>query len=260
MGQPMPEAIDVWRQHPAYITRQTRLRNLAQSLELEFHDLLLFFVAFVHSSFVNEQTAPEVLIDNGRLEFLGDAALSLIVGELLFRRFPDHREGQLTQLRSELVRADTLGHWATEMNLGAYLLLGRSGEQSKLRQNRKILSDTFEALVGALMLDQGYTATAAFLQRWLEPSLEHWTQAGSFRNPKSELQELMQGTRNLTPYYARVAASGPDHARTYVVHVMLEDQVLGVGTGTSYKRAEFSAAANALTQLDHAITGERASA
>ncbi len=247
----MPEPLDAWRNHPAFLARQDRLRAFARSLNLEFRDPILFFAAFIHSSFVNEQVLPVHPTDNGRLEYLGDAVLALVVGELLFHRFPHHREGQLTQMRADLVRAETLGQWAAEMNLGDYLLLGRSGEQGKLRQNRKILSDTFEALVGAIMLDQGYVIAAGFLQRYLEPALERWAQFGSLRNTKSELQELIQGTQNLTPRYERVSAAGPDHARTFVVRVMLNDQVLGMGEGTSHQRAEFMAAADALAKLGH---------
>ncbi len=246
----MSEPVDAWRTHPAFLANRARLQAFAYSLDLEFHDPVLLFVAFVHSSFANEQAMSGRCMDNGRLEFLGDAVLSLLVAELLFHRFPHHKEGQLTQMRADLVRAETLGQWAADVALGDYLLLGRSGEQGNLRQNGKILSDTFEALVGAITLDQGYTATASFLQRWLEPALDHWAQLGTLRNAKSELQELIQGTRHLTPHYERIAASGPDHARTYVVHVMLEDRILGVGEGTSYKRAEFRAAEDALAQLD----------
>ena len=250
----MPESVDVWRHHPAFLDNQARLLTFAQSLDLAFRDPVLLFVSFVHSSFANEQALPVRPPDNGRLEFLGDAVLSLVVGELLFRWFPHHREGQLTQMRADLVRAETLGQWAVDLNLGAYLLLGRSGEQGNLRQNRKILSDTFEALTGAITLDQGHAVATSFLQRHLEPTLHRWDRFGTLRNTKSELQELIQGTQHRTPRYERIAASGPDHARTYVVRVMLNDQVLGMGEGTSYKRAESRAAADALARLGHDIS------
>lgn len=219
--------------------------SLEERLGLSFSNLSLLTRALTHRSYANEH--PEVVEDNERLEFLGDALLDFIVGEWAYNRFPELNEGDLTKIRSSLVRNERLAVFARRLELGAALRLGRGEKSSGGHLRDNLLGSAFEALIGALYLDSGLDA----VKRFMKPLLE-WmssTVLDELHDPKSQLQEITQSLKLGTPYYRVVHASGPDHARNYEVEVEAAGEVKGRGAGSSKSNAERAAAQDALKNL-----------
>lgn len=218
-------------------------------LHLQFQDKSLLQRALTHRSYLNEH--PEFpLEDNERLEFLGDAVLDFLTGEYLYHRFPEEREGTLTSLRSVLVRTETLAELARRIGLGECLYLGRGEEESGGRDRPAILCGAFEALVGALYLDQGLDTVREFLLPLLEPELDRALRLHLEKDPKSLLQELAQGELGHTPRYHTISAEGPDHARTFTVEVTIGGVPYGRGRGSSKQAAAREAARQAIKRLE----------
>jgi ribonuclease-3 len=212
--------------------------------------------ALTHRSYLNE--AEMATQSNERLEFMGDAVLGLISTDYLFHRFGQLEEGELTNLRSALVRTETLARFAQEINLGQYLFLGRGEEMSKGRQRAGGLACAFEALIAAIYEDQGYDAARAFVMRFLEPELEDVVVGRKHKNAKSMLQELVQARMQQTPTYHLVDESGPDHAKSFTVEVRVGNRVLGRGHDRSKRGAEQIAAERALERLNRSDGGRQA--
>ncbi len=224
------------------------LEALEKTLGFHFQDPALLQRALVHSSYLNEN--PDFpLGSNERLEFLGDAILDFLVGEFLYRRYPALDEGELTQLRAALVRRETLASFAARLELGKYLCLSRGEAQSGGRHREAILCAVFEALVGALFLDQGLEATRSFVLPLVEVEAVHILAEDLHLDPKSLLQELAQERLHRPPDYRIVEESGPDHAKLFTVQVLLDGTVYGQGEGNSKQAAEEAAARIALTRL-----------
>ncbi len=215
---------------------------------LQFTDIRLLRTALTHPSFANEHPGQGVE-DNQRLEFLGDAVLTLISSDWLYEHLPGAPEGQLTRLRSALVRSDTLAALAEQCQIGEALRMGHGEESTGGRQRPTALCDAFEALVGALYLDQGIEAARAFSLPLLEQALAVIHQAGADRDPKSLLQEWVQRHLGLTPEYVTVDTQGPDHARLFTVEVLLGGQPYARGTGSRKQLAAQDAARRALAML-----------
>ncbi|MGC8633933.1 MAG: ribonuclease III [Candidatus Limnocylindrales bacterium] len=223
--------------------------ELVSRLGLPVSDLSLFERALVHGSYTNEH--PEAPIgSNERLEFLGDAVISVVISEALYERHPDEDEGALTARRAALVSTDALASAAGRLGLGELLLLGQGAERAGERQRASVLAATFEAVVAAVYLDQGYEASRAWLTRLLADLLEARTPLASLKAPKSRLQEIGYMRWGSPPTYRVVSAAGPDHARRYVVEALVGEQVLGRGEGTNRRHAETEAAARALEALE----------
>jgi ribonuclease-3 len=229
--------------------------RLARHLRFRFRDLGLLRTALTHRSILHEVAASGMSTDgtaaltNERLEFLGDAVLGAVAAEYLYNLDPLADEGQLTRRRVALVRTETLVTWAREIDLGAYLYLG-AGERPGPSTRDRMLAGAFEAVIGAVALDRGFGAARKFLMRLLERDApEILAEAESGANPKGRLQELLQERHRRAPDYLTVSAEGPDHARTFVVEVRFDDQLLGRGTGPSKREAEQAAAADALDAL-----------
>ncbi len=233
--------------------RLHRLDELEASVGIRFNDRALLQRAFVHRSYLHEADEETDLQDNQRLEFLGDAVLSFISSELLFKRFPERREGELTNLRSALVKRETLSRFAQELQLGDYLLLGRGEEENGGRGRHTTLCDTYEAFIGALYLDQGDSTLRKFLEPRLTAEIDRVTQHALTKDPKSRLQEWVQAALGQTPRYKTVHTEGPDHARLFTRQVMIGKQPMGVGQGQSKQEAEQAAAAMALFRLGQSI-------
>ncbi len=205
--------------------------------------------ALAHRSYLYEH--PDAGVEsNERLEYLGDAVLTYVSSLYLYRHFPQLQEGQLTSLRAAAVRAETLAQFAQRIDLGRHLLLGRGEERSGGRNRPLLLSSAFEALIGAILLDQGLDTVTEFLQRFLPAEFEAIVADRRQENSKSRLQELTQGTMQATPVYRTVRASGPSHARTFEVEVLVKDEVAGRGWGHSKREAEQAAARAALEKLE----------
>lgn len=215
---------------------------------LTFRDLSLLQQAFVHRSFVNEQSpdAPDRLQDNERLEFLGDSVLSFVVSDHLYTAYPEAKEGVLTHLRTVVVRREALAKLAQELEMGSLLLVGIGEEESGGRTRLATLCAAFEALVGALFMDQGIEKVRAFLMPRILSLLADIEPQTTPKDPKSRFQEWSQRNLGITPRYRVVDSSGPDHARLFVSQVTLKGEPVGIGTGRSKQDASQAAAATAL--------------
>jgi len=213
-----------------------------------FNDVSLLEQATIHSSYVNENPdlAPN---SNERLEFLGDAILGLVVAEKLYRDFPHFKEGEMTKLRSALVRRDTLARVARTIRLGDYLYLGKGEETSDGRHKPANLAATLEAVIAAIFLDQGSSIAEDFILRLLDTELQNIVNQSTGVDYKSDLQELIQAREQKTPTYKVIETTGPDHDKRFTVEVRLGSTVLGQGSGKSKKAAETEAARNAIEQL-----------
>jgi ribonuclease-3 len=225
------------------------LPSLEEKLGLQFNDYSLLSRAMTHRSYLNEN--PDmVLEDNERLEFLGDAVLDFVVGAYLYHKYPEMHEGDLTSLRAALVRTDSLAKFALAWELGRFLRLGYGEAENGGRERLPILCAAFEALVGAVYLDQGLTAVQTLVQPMLGPALVNILEESLHKDAKSEFQVWAQAQYNITPRYKVVATSGPDHAKEFTVQVMVEDMVWGVGNGRSKQHAAQAAARMALLKAE----------
>ncbi len=216
---------------------------------LTFGDLGLLRMALTHRSYLNEH--PELdWDDNERLEYLGDAVLDLLLGEHLYLSFPQAREGELTALRAALVRRSTLARFAEELEIGEALFMGHGEIETGGRERAATLCGAFEAVVGAIYLDQGIGAAAALVMPLVEAELAAAQVEVSDKDPKSRLQELSQGALGVTPRYRTVNAEGPDHAKMFTVEVSIAGVVCGVGLGSAKQIAAQEAAIAALANRD----------
>jgi len=224
------------------------LLGLQQEMGIAFDDLALLLRALTHASYVNENPALAGP-DNERLEFLGDAICGFLAAEYLHRRFPEWREGQLTDLRARLVCSETLARFAQEIDLGNHLLLGRGEELRDGRSRMTMLGDAFEALVGALYLDQGLRVSREFFLRLAATYLDGLSEDLIQRDAKTSLQEWAQARYHVTPSYVTVTETGPDHAKEFAVEVLIQDSVCGHGVGRSKRAAEQAAARAAMAVI-----------
>ncbi len=229
------------------------LATLQQTLGVSFNDLSLLEQALVHSSYINENPglAPT---SNEKLEFLGDAALGLIIAERLYYDFPCSTEGEMTRLRAALVCQGALARLARAIRLGDYLYLGKGEEASGGRHKPANLAGVLEAVIAAIFLDQGWATTKDSVLRLFSKELEKVASQGAGVDYKSQLQELVQARQQSTPVYHIIDAVGPDHDKRFTVEVRVGDTVLGKGSGKSKKMAETEAARSALQQLSTSFT------
>ena len=224
--------------------RRTELTALAERLGVRFRDLTLLDLALRHGSFAHERGEVE---SYERLEFLGDAVLSLVVADYLYRRHPDYTEGQLAKQRARLVSEPALAELGRRLGLGRYVLLGRGEEKAGGRERPALLADAVEGVLGAIYVDAGYGVAHAVATRWVSELADELERAGA--DFKSQLQERLQRQR-LVPRYRVAREEGPDHAKAFTVQVQVDGRVIGRGHGRSKKEAEQAAAAEALAWLD----------
>lgn len=223
--------------------------QLESILGLRFKDRQLLEQAMVHRSYVNEQGwSPADSYE--RLEYLGDAVLELAVSDELYRRCPQLPEGELTKGRSALVRRETLTQVAKRSGLADFVMLGRGEESTGGRQRDSILAAAFEAVVAAVYLDRGYAEARQFILRTMAQEFrEFFCGKIAPENPKSRLQEYVQGQGMPAPRYRLLSSEGPDHGPVFTIEVVVDSQVLGVGHGGSKAGAERTAAEDALARL-----------
>lgn len=218
-----------------------------------FKNKSLLEQAFIHRSYLNELRGKKnvkSLDSNERLEFLGDSVIALLTSEFLYKKFSNLAEGKLTNLRSFLVKTQTLSKVARELSLGQYLKLSR-GEQNAGPDNPTLLANTFEAVVGAIFLDGGLKTAKTFLTQVLFPKIHEGIDTYYiYKDNKSLLQETIQKDKKATPIYKVLASEGPDHKRIFTVGVFVERRLLGKGRGISKQEAEQAAAAAALQNLE----------
>ena len=239
----------------ARVTRGGRLpdwKALEARLHLKFKNPVLLKQALVHTSYLNENPGIDVG-SNERLEFLGDAALGVVVAQQLYNEYPDVDEGKLTELRAHLVRRDTLARAAARFELGEYLQLGRGEDAAGGRRRPTNIARAYEALVGAIFLDGGIGTVRAFIKRSLSEELQGLRKKGMPPDPKSRLQEVIQSRWQTTPSYKLLKTEGPDHARRFTVQVMVGGKPLAIGEGRSKQMAEKDAAQQALIEIEQEI-------
>ncbi len=216
-------------------------RQLEEKISVEFKNRQLLSQSLVHRSFLNENK-NSVLSSNERLEYLGDAILEFWISDTLFSLFPDYKEGDLTNLRALIVCTSNLAKISQNIGIGNHILLSKGEEAHGGRQNQSILADTFEAVLGAIYLDQGLVAVRRFLKKFLYPSVIEISKQNVFKDPKSQFQEIAQAKQGITPHYQTFKETGPDHDKIFEVGVYLGDNLIATGTGKSKQRAEEVAA------------------
>lgn len=212
----------------------------------EFAQLDLLITAFTHRSYLNEHRKT-VFEHNERLEFLGDAVLELVVTEYLYGNYSEP-EGILTNWRSSLVRTESIGAAAERLGFESLLRLSRGEKRGTDRARAQILANSFEAVIGALYLDKGYEAAKVFITENILSTFDGILKSGSWMDPKSHLQEVVQSQGGSTPIYKVLSEEGPDHEKTFTVGVYVDDALKGEGTGPSKQAAQVAAATAALTK------------
>ena len=217
--------------------------HIEEALGLQFQNPQLLHMALTHRSYIYE-TAGEGQSSNERLEFLGDSILALISADFLYRTFPNLTEGELTDVRAVLVRTETLANFAREISLAKFLFMGKGEQHSG--GGPRVQASAFEAILGALYLDQGLEAVRSFLLPRLEPLAHTIVTKRLFKDNKSRFQELAQAHEGITPSYRIVSQEGPSHNREFTVEVLLGSQVAGKGQGRNKQTAEQEAARAAL--------------
>lgn len=212
-----------------------------EKLGFEFNDINLLITALTHRSYVNEHK-QSVKEHNERLEFLGDAVLELVTSDFLYRNYSEP-EGIMTAWRSALVRTESIGESGEELGYEPLVRLSKGEKHGSERAHAVILADCFEAVIGAIYLDQGYDVAKDFIAKWILVKIDKILEEGSWRDPKSYLQELAQHHDGATPVYKVLNEEGPDHDKTFTVGVYVGGSIKGQGTGHSKQEAEGQAAA-----------------
>jgi ribonuclease-3 len=226
---------------------QKDFKTFEETAGVQFNDLELLRQAFTHRSYLNEHRG-EGGGHNERLEFLGDAVLELVSTHFLYIKFPDKHEGDLTAYRASLVNATTCAEVATELGMNDYLLLSRGEAKDTGRARGVLLANAFEALIGAIYMDQGYDAARDFIHAHLLPKIDGIIKNRLWQDAKSTLQEKSQESQGVTPSYAVIDETGPDHDKQFIVGVYLSDKLIAKGSGKSKQEAEQSAARAALEE------------
>jgi ribonuclease-3 len=218
----------------------------SKRMKLPFKDSLLLVRALTHRSYLNEY--PSALEDNERLEFLGDAVLDFLVATWLYNRYPEMPEGDLTRLRSSFVQTDQLADFARKIEIGRVLRLGRGEIQNGGRDRSALLCDAFEALIGAIYLENGIETVQDFFSQFLEEAEERILANHRIDDPKSFFQEWAQANGMATPTYHTKSSSGPEHSKSFLVEVWVGGKTYGSGVGGSKQSAAKAAAHNALEE------------
>lgn len=221
------------------------IKEFQQEIGYEFKDESLLKQALTHSSYANEKHMKR-LSDNERLEFLGDAILEAVSSEFLFLNYKDLPEGDLTRLRASMVCEPTLAFCTKDIHLGEYVFLGKGEDLTGGRQRKSVLSDAMEAVIGAIFMDGGFDEAKKFILTYIMTDIEH---KRMFYDSKTILQEVCQGQFKQNVTYELLSETGPDHAKTFTVQVLVGKEVLGTGTGNTKKSAEQEAAYHGLIRL-----------
>lgn len=227
---------------------ETQLADYLQSLDIKFNDLDIYKNSLVHRSFINE--TDEEIESNERLEFLGDAVLQYISSSHLYRNFADFTEGELTNLRSKIVNTESLAEESKRLQLYQHLSISK-GEKEVASSSDHILANTFEAFIGAIYLDTGINQAKKFLERELFYKVDNIVTTGSLKDSKSLYQEFAQEKYNITPVYKVILEQGPDHDKEFIIGVFLDDKLIAQGEGSSKRKAQQSAAENALRKEEN---------
>ena len=222
------------------------IKDLEVAIGYRFQNITLLQNALTHSSYANERWHNS-LLSNERLEFLGDSVLGMVVAEYLYKQFPDRPEGELTKMRADMVCENSLAAIAEKIGLGQHLLLGHGEDRLGGRNRASILADAVESVIAASFLDGGMEAAKSFIQKHVLTNVPVKRMLNT--DYKTALQELVQQKKNQVLTYVLTGESGPDHDKVFSVDVLLNDQPVGSGAGSSKKRAEQAAAQSAIEAL-----------
>lgn len=225
-----------------------RLKEFEKAFGYSFKKKEFLKQALMHKSYANEMKLPE-LMDNERLEFLGDAVLELAVSHLLMAQFQSHPEGHLSKLRAAIVNEKQLAALAEEIGLGEFLFLGKGEERSHGRKKPSLLANAYEALLGAIYMDRGFKKVFDVAKKKFSPIVKQVGQEGFVEDYKTRLQEEVQARFRVTPTYKVVNAEGPDHRKIFEVNLYVQEKLFGIGKGASKKSAEQEAARQALQEI-----------
>ena len=238
----------LWQPIPCHVRKEPqifmKMEQLEEKIGYQFRDRKLLKQAMCHSSYANERHMDR-LLNNERLEFLGDAVLELITSEFLYQSYPKMPEGEATRTRASIVCEQTLSLCARELGLGAFLLLGKGEDLTGGRERDSVTSDAMEALLGAIYLDGGFANAKEFVLNFILNDIEH---KKLFFDSKTILQEEIQGETTESLHYELIREEGPDHNKRFMVHACLGEQVIGIGSGRTKKAAEQEAAYRALIE------------
>ncbi len=226
-----------------------KLKNFEKNIGHRFKNPALLKRALSHKSYANECRLPSTE-QNERYEFLGDAVLELAISDLMMGHFPESSEGDLSKLRAAVVNEQTLAELARRIDLGQYLYLGKGEDQCQGRDKDSLLSDAYEAVLGAIYLDAGFKAACRFVKLQFSSLMKTAKISDISRDYKTRLQEESQNRFQKIPYYELVSETGPDHDKMFEVHLSINRQVYGKGMGKSKKQAEQNAAQEALKALE----------
>lgn len=227
--------------------RKEHLQQLLKKLDLEFDNIELLSTALTHPSFILERDG-DTLINNQRLEFLGDAVVDLIVGQHLYNEYPNKPEGELTKMRAACVCEGTLASAARRVSLGEYLLIGKGEKGNGGAERPSNLADAWEAMAGAIYLEKGIDVVRPIILGYIQPELE-LVRKGHFGDYKTQLQEVVQQDRDSTISYQIIKAEGPDHAKEFTASVSINGMIQAEGVGKTKKEAEQNAACQTLIQM-----------
>ena len=224
-------------------------KDFEKKIGVEFKDKDLLLLALTHRSYVNEHKDTDY--HNERLEFLGDAVLELITSDYLFSTYPDRTEGDLTSFRAALVRTESLAKTAKDIGVGNSMRLSKGEEDTGGRDKSYLLANTFEAIIGAIYLDQGYESARDFVHAHLLKKIEQIVEKRLDIDSKTKIQEIAQAIYKVTPVYMVVEEEGPDHDKRFTVVVKINDKEIGRGFGTSKQKAEEDAATKGLEYIEN---------
>jgi len=223
--------------------------NLEKTINIKFKDRNLLENVFIHRSYLNEHKNSS-LRSNERLEFLGDSVLSLITSVYLFKKYPELKEGDYTEIKSAIVKMDSLAEASKKIELNNYLLLSKGEEKGAGRANHNIMADCFEALIAAIFLDKNFEAAYTFVVDFLfKDKLDYLLKNNLYLSSKSKLQEIIQSKYKKTPIYKVLEEKGPEHKRIFKIGVYFNNKLLGSGIAPSKKEAEEVAAKEALLNV-----------
>lgn len=227
------------------------ISELETKIGVNFKDKSLLDCVFIHRSYLNEHRSLGIN-HNERLEFLGDAVLELCVTEYLFKKF-NKPEGEMTNWRSALVKGESLSDEAKKIGINDLIKTSRGESKNVGKARDLILANAFEALIGAIYIDQGYDAACKFVEKQIIYKLADILEQGTFYDPKSKFQEMSQELLGITPTYELTSESGPDHNKTFLMGAYLNEKKVGEGSGMSKQRAQTEAAKNALDGWDKIV-------
>jgi len=225
---------------PLDLARRKELKLFEKLCHIRFKSLALLNLAFCHRSYAHESNTS--VSSNERLEFLGDSVLGLIISEYLYHTLPDKNEGELAKIKSFVVSEESLSSLAQQIRVDNYILIGKGEEYSGGRSKKTLLADALEAIIGAYYIDAGYEAVKKFVLGLLTPEIEKVVQDKHKKDYKSLLQEYVQKRYKTYPRYVVVEKKGPDHDRTFVIEVLINNKCYGKGLGKNKKEAEQQAA------------------